>query len=56
MTSTIPTRILYLAGYLASSMMGITFVLFLAIFNKSLPLLGEHSTTYTKPVYKEKNE
>lgn len=36
-------------GFLASATNGITLVLFLAIFTKSLPDLGENSTAYTIP-------
>lgn len=44
MTSTMPTSILYFAGCLASSIIGMTLVRFLAMFTKSLPLLWENST------------
>ena len=43
-TSTMPTSIRYLAGCLASSIMGITLVLFFAMLTRSLPLLWENST------------
>jgi len=52
-TSTMPTSMRYLAGCLASSMMGITLVRFFAMLTKSLPLLWENSTAYTTPVYKQ---
>ena len=47
--STALTSILYLCGCLASSIMGITFVLFLAMFIRSRPLLWENSTANTRP-------
>lgn len=55
-TSTMPTNIRYLAGCLASSMMGITLVRFFAMLTKSLPLLWENSTAYTIPVCKPKQQ
>lgn len=44
-----PTSILYLWGCLASSMIGMTFVLFLATLIRSRPDLCENSTAYTRP-------
>ena len=44
-----PTSILYLWGCLASSIIGITFVLFLATLMRSRPDLWENSTAYTRP-------
>lgn len=46
-----PTSILYLWGCLASSMIGMTFVLFLATLMRSRPDLWENSTAYTRPSY-----
>ncbi|KAE9532299.1 hypothetical protein AGLY_009922 [Aphis glycines] len=45
--STIPINILYLCGCLASSIIGMIFVLFLATLIKSRPDLCENSTAYT---------
>ena len=47
-----PTSIRYFVGCLASSVMGMTLVLFLAMLTRSLPLRWENSTAYTNPVCK----
>lgn len=49
-TSTMPTSILYLWGCLASSMMGMMLVRFLATLIRSRPVLWLNSTAYTTPV------
>lgn len=46
----LPISILYFKGCLASSIMGITLVLLLAILIRSLPGLWANSTAYTQPV------
>ena len=47
-----PTSIHYFVGCLASSVMGMTLVLFLAMLTRSLPLRWENSMAYTNPVCK----
>ncbi|KAG5458931.1 MAG: hypothetical protein BJ554DRAFT_759 [Olpidium bornovanus] len=49
MTSTMPTSMRYLCGWRASSMIGMTLVLFLAMLIKSRPGRCENSTAYTTP-------
>ena len=49
MVSTIPTSMRYLCGCLASSMMGIMLVRFLATLMRSRPERWENSTAYTSP-------
>lgn len=56
MTSTMLTSILYLAGFRASSMIGIRLGLLFAMFTNSLPLLSEISTAKTHPSYQPEKQ